>query len=608
MPLAPAPPMHSVEAAAARAAALILDAFLDYNGRFSDVTRRARRHFEQRDWRQAQVDAALRIDLYDLCIGETLGRLQLLLDDRVRSRALWSATRDAYAARVGGMRDRELAKTFFNTLSRRFFHTRGVDCAIEFVALDLDPLAGAAAPALDVHELDGELVAACARLIGEPGFGRLADPVGDAQALARELAERAIETGAAPRRVELLRATFHRERRAYRVGRLVDAHGDASPWVLAFTSGSAGVRADALLTNVGQVAQLFGWSRSYFQADIEDVTAAVGFLHALLPHKPVGEIYTVLGRARQGKTERCRSLFRHLALHPEDRFVRAEGERGMVMAVFTPLAFPVVIKLIRDAFAYPKDAGRRDVEAKYRQVFRHDRIGRLVDAQEFRALGLPLAQFEPDLLAELRRECAGSIEIEGGQLVVSHCYVQRRLRPLDLYVRENPFETSLRAVLDYGQAIKDLARSNIFPGDLLLKNFGVSRIGRVVFYDYDELGLVEEYRFRRLPEAREEDVTRPLEDWLSVRAQDVFPEQFVHYLGLRPELREALLVAHPELFDPDWWNSLRAALARGELADVPPYPSAARLATRSAPDAGGAAAGAAPPAHAITPAGDRGGP
>ncbi len=562
----------------ARAAALILDAFLDYNGRFADITRRARRHFERRDWRQAQRDAVARIDLYDECIAQTLTRLEILLDDRVRSRALWSAIRDEYALRIERHLDRELFKTFFNTLSRRFFHTRGVDVRIEFVALDLQPLAAIPTPvARDRYVLDGDLADVCARLLQAHPFARRhVDPARSAAAIANELAERSLEGDAPIRALELLRAVFYREQRAYLVGRIDDG-GSGMPLVIALRSDADGIHADAVLTNLNQISQLFGYARSSFQVDLPSVGDSVAFLHSLMPHKPIGEIYTVLGRAKQGKTERYRHLFRHLATHPAGRIVRADGERGMVMAVFTPQDYPVVIKVIRDRFAYPKDIARREVMRKYRQVFRHDRVGRLVDAQEFRDLRLPRDRFDAAVLDELCTECAESVEIDGDDLLLRHCYVERRLRPLNLHVREAPPEAARAAVLDYGQAIKDLARSNIFPGDLLLKNFGVSRIGRVIFYDYDELCLVEQCRFRALPQAREGDETRPLEDWCSVRHDDVFPEQFRHFLGLPDGLRNALLAEHAEIFDPAWWNALRGRFLAGGHADVTPYPASARL-------------------------------
>lgn len=574
----PPTPANYPPSAAARAAALILDAFLDYNGRFADITRRAKRHFERRDWTQAQRDAGARIDLYSVCVMETLGRLELLLDDRVRSRPLWASIRRDYDILVDPLVDKELTKTFFSTLSRRFFRTRGVDPAIEFVALDAEPTGDVTEPArLNRYEIGTDLEAACTRILADYPFATgHVDLVRDARALADEIAERMLEEGAPVRAIEMLRPVFYRERRAYTVGRIL--HGDtALPMVIALISTPAGVHTDAVLTNLDQISQLFGYARNAFQADLLTVCDVVVFLESLMPHKPVGEIFTVLGRIKQGKTERYRHLFRHLAAHPEERMLRAEGARGMVMAVFTPRDYPVVIKVIRDRFAYPKDIARYEVEQKYRSVARYDRVGRLVDAQEFRDLRFPLPLFDADLLAELHEECAASVDIEDDQLLLRHGYVERRLRPLNLYAREAPPDAARRAVLDYGQTIKDLARSNIFPGDLLLKNFGVSRIGRVIFYDYDELCLVEDCRFRRLPEASEEDETRPVEDWLSVRENDVFPEQFVHFLGLPESLREALCVAHPEIFDARWWEELRERFVAGDDVDVPPYPRSARL-------------------------------
>ena len=563
----------------ARAAALIRDAFLDYNERFSDITRRARRWFERRNWRQAQIDLVWRMDLYDECLLDTLARLELLLDDRIRARSLWAAMRAEYETLVAPMLDRELTKTFFNSLSRRFFRTSGVDADVEFVALDAEPTANITEPiARNAYAVSGDMREVCERVFEDFPFANgYADRAASAAAVAKELERRFGASGpTAIGSIELLRTVFFRERRAYLVGRTLSG-AQWLPLVIALVNDAEGVRADALLTEIGQMSALFGFARSYFLADLPSIGDAVVFLHELMPHKPLGELYTVLGRAKQGKTERYRDLFRHLATHPEERIVRADGARGMVMAVFTPIDYPVVFKVIRDQFAYPKDSARRDVEQKYRLVFRYDRVGRLVDAQEFRYLRFPLRQIDSDLRDELLAECAETCAVDGEDLLIKHCYVERRLRPLNLYAREEPFENARKAVLDYGQAIKDLARSNIFPGDLLLKNFGVSTRGRAIFYDYDELCLLEQCRFRRVPEAREEDETRPLDEWLSVRHDDVFPELFQRFLGLPDELRDALLVAHPEIFDATWWQTLQTRIAAGDYADVPPYPPSARL-------------------------------
>lgn len=570
------PPVAPVSDTAQRAATLIVGGFDDYNARFSDITRRARRRFERRDWKHAQTDATARIDLYEQCVRETLSGLEALLEERVRSRPLWRAILPAYAARIAARPDRELYKTFYNSLVRRFFQIDGVAPDVEFLALEIVPTGDPACPGeLRHHAFDEDAVAVWREIFRALAYANgWADLETSAGAVAEALRSRGVIG------VSMLRTPFYRERRAYLVGRAHGASGATYPVVVALVSDVAGVRADAVIVDDQQISILFGFSRSHFHADLARVGDVVAFLHRLLPRKPLDELFTVVGRIKQGKTERYRQVFRHLAEHPDEELVLADGERGMVMAVFTPRGYPVVFKLIRDRFAYPKDMVRAEVEEKYRLVFRRDRIGRLVDAQEFLRLRFPKRQFAPAALQELLSECAQTVQLDGDEVLIRHCYVERRVRPLNLYVREAAAPAAERAVLDYGQAIKDLARSNIFPGDLLLKNFGVSRHGRVLFYDYDELCLVEECRFRAVPAMREEDETRPLDEWLYAGADDVFPELFPQFLGIAPALRARLRAVHGEIFDPVWWRDVQGRLAAGEHFDVPPYPDAVRLSSR----------------------------
>lgn len=567
----------AVSELARAAAAMIARGFEDYDARFSDITRRARRRFERRDWKYAHVDAAARIDLYTVCIHETLGKLEALLGDRVRSRPLWRAILPAYAGRIAALPDRELYKTFHNSLVRHFFLIDGVAPELEFLALEIVPTGDAACPGeLGHHGFGADGVAAVAvwrAIFTALGWANgWVDLDASAQAVADALRRRGVVG------VSLLKTPFFRERRAYLVGAAHGASGADYPVVVALVSTPAGVRADAVLTDADDISTLFGFSRSHFHADLARVGDTVAFLHRLLPRKPLDELFTVLGRIKQGKTERYRQVFRHLAEHPDEVLEHPAGERGMVMAVFTPRDYPVVFKLIRDRFAYPKDLVRQDVEDRYRLVFRRDRIGRLVDAQEFRRLRFPKRQFAKPVLDELLRECAQTVRLDGDDVVIGHCYVERRVRPLDVFAREAPAHAAEAAVLDYGQAIKDLARSNLFPGDLLLKNFGVTRHGRVLFYDYDELCLVEQCRFRALPAMRDEDETRPLDEWVYAAKDDVFPELFPQFLGVNAVLRAALRAAHGEIFDPAWWRDVQARLAAGEHFDVPPYPASALLA------------------------------
>jgi len=573
MPTDPSPPL------ALQGATQMRDGFADYHARFSSITQRAKQRFEARDWAGARADAVERIELYDRCMSETSTRLESLLADAAMDRGLWNQIRDSYAGLIGPLIDQELYKTFFNTLTRRFFKTRGVDPDIEFVALDIEPTDRITHPVgRHVYAASGELPDLCRRVLADHPFATPhADPNACAAAMAASLEQQLAPWGARPvRAIELLETVFYRERRAYLVGR-VFGEDHYAPCVIALLNDDDGIRADAVLTRREHIAVLFGFTRSYFHADLATVGDTVVFLRTLLPSKPIDEIYTILGRAKQGKTERYRHFFRHLGGRSDESFVHADGERGMVMLVFTLPSYPLVFKLIRDKFAYPKNMARSEVQAKYRLVFHHDRVGRLVDAQEFRHLRFAKQQFEPALLHELLQGCRESVTEDGDDLVVTHCYVERRLRPLNLYIKEVTEAAALRAVLDYGQSIKDLARSNIFPGDLLLKNFGISRTGRAIFYDYDELCLVTECRFRALPSARNDDEEMHHGAWFHVDDNDVFPEQFPRFLGLSERQRDALLAAHGEIFDVRWWLEVQQRLRGGGYADVPPYPDSERL-------------------------------
>ncbi len=576
-----APPVRPLsEAELANACATDLrDAFADYNARFRSITQRAKRRFERREWTAARLDAIERIELYDVCVAETSRRLESELGPRVGDRGLWSKVRDRYAALIAPLLDQELNKTFFNTLTRRFFKTRGVDEASEFVALDIEPTDRLTHP---VARLNYSATRSPEELFQRvlAGF-RFEVPYADialsARRISASVAEQLSRWEGDPRvrAVEMLETVFYRERRAYLVGRIFGER-EFAPLVIALVHDEPGLRADAVLVKRDDVSALFGITRSYFQADLETVGDAVVFLRTLLPRKPVNELYTVLGRAKQGKTERYRHFFRHFE-DTDEQLVLAEGEKGLVMAVFTLPSYPLVFKVIRDRFAPSKLMTRQDVIDKYQLVFKHDRAGRLIDAQEFRFLRFPRARFAPEVLEELFETCRSSVIEDGDDLILTHMYIERCLRPLNLFLRESTPELVEHAVLDYGLAIKDLAASNIFPGDLLLKNFGVTRHGRVIFYDYDELCLVTECRFRELPAARDDDEEMHHGAWYYVADADIFPEQFTEFLGLPRRLREALIARHGEIFTVGWWHQMQDKLNAGYFFDISPYREEVRL-------------------------------
>ncbi len=549
----------------------IFAAFADYDREFGAITRRARRRFEEREWKLGARDAVERIELYDRRVEKCLVGLIGHMGRHIAEPSAWTATRAAYAELIQDCPDCEFYKTFFNSLTRKVFSTVGVNPTVEFVAPELEPVLAAEDAPVRFLAVGASLPSACEALLAElPWSARFEDLPGAAWLVANEIARfcAARELGRVLR-IETLEPVFYRSTRAYLVGRL-SGKGWHVSLVIALRHADQGIVVDTVMLADYEVRPLFGFSRSYFHADLPRVSAAVGFLRSMMPGKATGELYTVLGRAKQGKTERYRTLFHHLQ-HSSDRFVHAEGERGMVMIVFTLPSLDIVFKVIRDRFAYPKATSREEVMEKYRFVFRHDRVGRLVDAQEFRRLRFPRSRFSAELREELLGAASESCRIDGDDLIVEHCYIERRIRPLNLFLHEADEAAARRAVADYGQAIRDLARSNVFPGDLLLKNFGVTRHGRVIFYDYDELCLVTDCRFRDLPEARADEDELRAEPWFYVHPSDVFPAQWLEFLGLRGPLREAFLTRHAELLEPDYWRDLKRRHEAEQHLEVVPY-------------------------------------
>jgi isocitrate dehydrogenase kinase/phosphatase len=576
-------------------AAIVAHAFDTLQAAFRKVTRRAAARFERRDWRGVQRDSLERLGLYRQAVDEAVLTLRSALGGRLYERPLWARLKRGYSELIAARPDRELAETFFNSVSRRLFHTVGVDPLIEFVDSDFD---AEVASEDDVYETfavpadeDGlaRLIAALLRRL--PLHAPFASLEWDARAAAAEV-RRVLRDAPDARALDVcvlrpahgeppVPALFFRNQGAYLVGRLRDADG-VRPLLLALAHGPGGVTVDAALVEEELASIVFSFTRAYFHVDAPHPHALVEFLRSILPAKPVGELYTSLGFDKHGKTELYRRLLRHLRAS-DDRFDVAPGERGMVMTVFTMPGFDVVFKIIRDRFAEPKTTTRRHVMDNYQLVFRHDRAGRLVDAQEFEHLEFERRRFSERLLDELRRVAAGSVFERGERVEIRHVYTERRLVPLDVYLREADAAAARDAVVDYGRALRDLAATNIFPGDLLIKNFGVTRHRRVVFYDYDELTPLTRCRFLELPRGRGGFDEDDGDDWnagevrVAAGDDDIYPEQLFDFVGLPRALRAVFAEAHGELMTPRWWRDMQARLEAGELTEVFPYPPERRL-------------------------------
>jgi isocitrate dehydrogenase kinase/phosphatase len=565
--------VNDAAATANECAAHIVRAFADYNAEFRAITRRAPQRFDARDFKGAQRDAVERIELYDRFVDATIAELKLQLANRALDRELWQGVREAFERLIGGVPDNEFTKTFFSSVTRRLFGTVGVAPEIEFVATDLDPLASITTEVIkDSYANRGSLSLLVEDLLDNL---RYRSPWRDFEKsvahVTTEVLQHLDSTGERRdvQRIDMIRPVFYQVMRAYLVGRVV-GRGFQLPLVIALKNTERGILVDAVMMTEQDVSILFGFARSYFHVDLDRVGEAVAFLRQLLPRKPVSELFTVLGRAKQGKTERYREIMRHLST-ATDQFVHAPGERGLVMVCFTLPSFDVVFKIIRDKFPYPKNVLREEVVAKYKFVFKHDRAGRLVDAQEFKRMRFPRALFAPELVEELLSETAQSVHVDGDDLIFDHMYIERRMTPLNLFLRTASPEAAERAVIDYGQSIRDLAYTNIFAGDLLLKNFGVTRHGRVIFYDYDELCQVTDCRFRDVPQASNDDDEMRGETWYYVADNDVFPETFINFLAFDDSQRAAFMRVHGDILTADFWRQLQERIKAEEVLEVLPY-------------------------------------
>jgi isocitrate dehydrogenase kinase/phosphatase len=389
--------------------------------------------------------------------------------------------------------------------------------------------------------------------------------------------------------LQVLSSLFFRNKAAYLVGRAINGVRDY-PFVIPILHerGKPHGRLvlDTVLTDPEQVTLLFSFTRAYFMVDMEVPSAYVQFLRSLMPRKPRSEIYTVLGLQKQGKTLFYRDFLQHLN-HSSDEFRIAPGIRGLVMLVFELPSFPYVFKVIKDFYPPPKETTRAQIKEKYLLVKHHDRVGRMADTLEYSDVAFPLSRFSEALLGELKREAPSLLEIEGDRIIVKHLYIERRMVPLNLFLHdaERKGDDALleHGVLEYGNAIRDLVAANIFPGDMLYKNFGVTRHGRVVFYDYDEIEYLADCNFRDIPPARNEEDELAAEPWYPIGRHDVFPEQFERFLLGNPAIRRHFMQHHAELLTRAWWQSHKERILAGEVEDVFPYPQHIRFCQQNPP-------------------------
>lgn len=575
----------------------MLDGFDRHYRLFRDVSVDAKARFEAGDWLGLQTLQRDRIAFYDQRVQETVETLEDEYDAEDLEQEVWQQIKLHYIGLLTDHRQPECAETFFNSVSckilqRAYFNNNFIfvrpAIATEYIEND-EP---ASKPTYRVYYPGHTgLASTLERIVTNFQLERPFDDLPrDVGYVMRAIDEEFGRFDIAPNfQIHVLSSLFFRNKAAYIIGRIINGD-NLLPFAVPIMHNADGkLRLDAVLLRREQLQLIFSFTHAYFMVDMEVPSAYVQFLRTIMPGKPKWEIYTAVGLQKHGKNLFYRDFLHHLK-HSSDQFVAAPGIKGLVMLVFTLPSYPYVFKIIKDRFGPPKETTRAQIKAKYLMVKQHDRVGRMADTLEYSSVAFPLSRFDETLLDELRREIPSLLEFDGDKLVIRHLYIERRMTPLNLWLQHASDEAIDQTMREYGNAIKELMAANIFPGDMLYKNFGVTRQGRVVFYDYDELEYLTDCQIRAVPAPRNEEEEMSGEVWYKVGSHDVFPETFETFLMGDPRVRKAFMRHHPDFFDPALWQAHKDKILAGQMHDFYPYDTALRFVNRYETAAAAAAA------------------
>ena len=580
-------PHHLADKSAFDIAHALVDGFNRHYRLFRETTAAAKQRFERADWHGQQLAQAQRIEFYDQRVNEAVQRLRTDFNIDQLSMDTWQQAKLHYIGLLTDHHQPELAETFFNSVTSKLLHRSYfkndfifVRPAVSTEYIEDDepastPTYRAYYPTKDnLHETWKRVVT---NFQLEPAFADLDQDVHRVvQAMLAELG------GFRPRanfQIQVLASLFYRNKGAYLVGKIINGFNETA-LALPILHGADGcLHIDAALFGEDDLLMIFSYARAYFMVDMEVPSAYVQFLRSLMPRKPRAELYNALGLQKHGKNLFYRDLMAHQR-HSSDKYRIAPGIKGMVMLVFDLPSFPYVFKLIKDFYPPQKDTTREQIKSKYLLVKQHDRVGRMADTLEYSNVAFPRHRFEEQLIDEIRHFCGSLLESSADTLVIKHLYIERRMIPLNIYLQEANPEGMAHAVVEYGNAIKDLVAANIFPGDMLWKNFGVTRHGKVVFYDYDEIEYLTDCNFRRVPTPRNEEEEMSAEVWYTVGPKDVFPETFAPFLLGNTAVKEVFMAHHADLLDASFWQLHKDRIKAGHVHDVFPYEPSKRFTLR----------------------------
>ena len=579
--------LSATELAEARALSeKVLDGFNRHYARFRECARAAKVSFEKGDWPHIQKLVADRIEYYDERVAETVHTLAANAQVHPNNKAFWHEVKNHYVECLMNHKQPECAETFFNSVTTKvlkaeYFHN-------EFIF---------SRPIISTEYIDSESVTYSSYYPIRDGWHKalvkmfndyqLAHPFTD---LNRDVAtiidrlrhlDKVVFKHPRPNlQIQVVSSLFYRNKGAYILGKVINSFLEYPFVIPILHDQEGGLAADTIILDTRHINSLFSFNRAYFMIDCDVPSAVVNFLHSILPSKPKSELYNMIGLQKQGKALFARDYKQHMR-HSTDEFILAPGIKGLVMLVFTLPSFPYVFKIIKDIISPPKEVDKEMVQQKYQLVKKHDRVGRMADSLEFSNVNFPRSRMSQELIDEILRMAPSEIELTDNEVIIKHVYIERRMVPLNMWLsnaeKEGRDDLVEHAIIEYGNAIKELVAANIFPGDMLYKNFGVTRHQRVVFYDYDEIEYITDCQFRVIPQARTEEEEMSAEPWYPIGKHDVFPEQFGTFLLGNPRIRKYFMQHHADLLTAQYWQARKQRIEDGHIEDVFPYPQHLRF-------------------------------
>lgn len=560
----------------------ILQGFDAQYGRFLEVTSGAQQRFENANWPAVQAAMKQRIHLYDHHVGLVVAQLKCITGQHFYDAAFLIRIKECYSELLPDYPRAEIAESFFNSVYCRIFKYRDLtaDKLFIFSEQPVRKPQNCSRPLSREYPVQGNLIAALSKVLDDlPVRLPWEEANRDVDYIATALQQRFSAEWLADADIEIATELFYRNKAAWIIGK-IRAGSQVFPLLLpVHLNHQNQLFVDTCLTEGNDASIVFGFARSYFMVYAPQPGALVEWLREILPAKTTTELYSAIGCQKHAKTECYREHLRFMA-QTDESFIIAPGVKGMVMLVFTLPGSDRVFKVIKDNFAPQKEVTEAQVMACYQLVKEHDRVGRMADTQEFEHFVLPKKNISTELMTELQREVPAKIEDLGDSIALRHLYIERRMTPLNLYL-EQASDAQLHDVIEeYGNAIKQLAAANIFPGDMLFKNFGVTRHGRVVFYDYDEICYMTEVNFRDIPAPRYPEDELASEPWYSIAPGDVFPEEFRHFLCSDKRLGQIFESLHDDLFSAGYWRGLQQRISEGHVEDVFAYRRSQRFSRR----------------------------